>query len=56
MPKVYKIPAVTLLIKDMQKSCNFYSKIPGFKKVYAGSDDSFTTYEIGENSSVYLKS
>jgi catechol 2,3-dioxygenase-like lactoylglutathione lyase family enzyme len=52
--KVYKISAVTLLIKDMKRSCNFYSKIPGLKKVYGGSKDSFTSYEIGENSSVYL--
>jgi catechol 2,3-dioxygenase-like lactoylglutathione lyase family enzyme len=52
--KVYKISAVTLLIRDMKRSCNFYSKVPGFKKVYGGSEDSFTSYEIGENSSVYL--
>jgi catechol 2,3-dioxygenase-like lactoylglutathione lyase family enzyme len=52
--KVYKISAVTLLIRDMKRSCNFYSKIPGLKKVYGGSDDSFTSYEIGENSSAYL--
>ena len=52
--KVYKISAVTLLIRDMKRSCNFYSKIPGLKKVYGGSEGSFTSYEIGENSSVYL--
>jgi len=53
--KVYKISAVTLLIKDMERSCNFYSKIPGFKLVYGGSPpDPFTTYEIGDNTSVYL--
>ena len=52
---VYKISAVTLLVKDMQRSCNFYSKIPGFKLVYGGShDEPFTTYEIGKNSNVYL--
>jgi catechol 2,3-dioxygenase-like lactoylglutathione lyase family enzyme len=55
MMKVYKISAVTLLIKDMERSCNFYSKIPGFKLVYGGSPpDSFTSYEIGDNTSVYL--
>jgi catechol 2,3-dioxygenase-like lactoylglutathione lyase family enzyme len=53
--RVYKISAVTLLIKDMQRSCNFYSKIPGFKMIYGGSpNDPFTTYEIGHNTSVYL--
>jgi catechol 2,3-dioxygenase-like lactoylglutathione lyase family enzyme len=54
MSKVYRISAVTLLIRDMKRSCNFYSKIPGLKKVYGGSKDTFTTYEIGENSLVYL--
>jgi catechol 2,3-dioxygenase-like lactoylglutathione lyase family enzyme len=50
---VYKISAVTILIKDMKRSCNFYSKIPGFKLIYGGSPcDRFTTYEIG--TSVYL--
>ena len=49
MVKVYQISAVTLIIKNMERSCNFYSKIPGFKLVYGGSsDDTFTTYEIGE--------
>lgn len=50
MVKVYQISAVTLIIKNMERSCNFYSKIPGFKLVYGGSyDDTFTTYEIGED-------
>jgi len=52
---VYKISAVTLLIKDMHRSCNFYSRIPGFKLIYGGSqDEPFTTYEIGKNSNLYL--
>jgi hypothetical protein len=39
----------------MERSCNFYSEIPGFKLVYGGSpDDTFTTYEIGEDVSMYL--
>jgi catechol 2,3-dioxygenase-like lactoylglutathione lyase family enzyme len=46
--KVYKISAVTLIIKNMERSCNFYSQIPGFKLVYGGSgNDTFTSYEIG---------
>jgi catechol 2,3-dioxygenase-like lactoylglutathione lyase family enzyme len=54
MMNVYKISAVTLLIKEMKRSCNFYSKIPGFKLIYGGyPSDLFTTYEIG-NSAVYL--
>ena len=49
MTKVNRISAVTLIIKNMKRSCNFYSQIPGFKLVYGGSStDPFTTYQIGE--------
>jgi len=45
--KVFTISAITLNIKNMERSCNFYSCMPGFKLVYGGSyTDSFTTYEI----------
>ena len=56
MTEVYRISAVTLIIKNMEKSCNFYSQIPGFKLVYGGSSkDTFTTFEIGEGiPKVYL--
>jgi catechol 2,3-dioxygenase-like lactoylglutathione lyase family enzyme len=48
MAPVYKISAVTLSISNMERSCKFYSRIPGFKIVYGGStNDSFTTFEIG---------
>jgi catechol 2,3-dioxygenase-like lactoylglutathione lyase family enzyme len=48
--KVYRISAVTLIISNMERSCNFYSQIPGWKLVYGGScNDTFTTYEVGEN-------
>jgi catechol 2,3-dioxygenase-like lactoylglutathione lyase family enzyme len=48
--EVYRISAVTLLIKNMKTSCSFYSQIPGFRLVYGGSsNDTFTTFEIGEN-------
>lgn len=44
------ISAVTLFVKDMEKSCSFYSTLPGFKLKYGGSmNDSFTTFEIGLN-------
>jgi predicted lactoylglutathione lyase len=36
--KVYKISGVTLSVENMEKSCNFYSGIPGFKIEYGGSD------------------
>jgi catechol 2,3-dioxygenase-like lactoylglutathione lyase family enzyme len=49
--RVYKISAVTLSVKNMEKSCKFYSIIPGFKVAYGGSSsDSFTTFELGEGS------
>lgn len=51
--KVYRISAVTLKIKDMGKSCNLYSRIPGFKLVYGGAADPFTTFEVGD-SKMYL--
>ena len=55
MSMVSRISAVTLLIKDMERSCSFYSKIPGFKLTFGGYHyDFFTTYEIGQNTSVYL--
>lgn len=46
---VYRISAITLLVKNMQKSCNFYSKIPGFRLVYGGLFNTFTTYQVGES-------
>jgi catechol 2,3-dioxygenase-like lactoylglutathione lyase family enzyme len=51
---VYKISAVTLLIRDMKRSCDFYSKIPGFRLVYGGPERLFTSYEIGKNTLVYI--
>ena len=49
LTEVYRISAVTLLIKNMKTSFSFYSQIPGFKLVYGGSsNDTFTTFEIGE--------
>lgn len=41
----------------MNRSCRFYSQIPGFRLVYGGSfNDIFSTYEIGESndSKIYL--
>jgi catechol 2,3-dioxygenase-like lactoylglutathione lyase family enzyme len=48
MSEVERISAVTLIVKDMNRSCRFYSNVPGFKLTYGGSSaDSFTTYQIG---------
>ena len=41
----------------MDRSCHFYSQIPGFRLVYGGSsNDIFSTYEVGDpnSSRVYL--
>ncbi len=49
--KVYRISAITLKVKDMEKSCTLYSKIPGFSLTYGGkASDRFTTFEIGKGS------
>ena len=49
--KVYGISAITLKVKDMERSCSLYSKIPGFRLTYGGGpSDYFTTFEIGKES------
>ncbi len=54
--KVFRISAITLRVKDMEKSCTLYSKIPGFSLTYGGKpSDRFTTFEIGKgNNATYL--
>jgi catechol 2,3-dioxygenase-like lactoylglutathione lyase family enzyme len=53
MSEVNRISAVTIIIKNMERSCSFYSNIPGFKLTYGGtSSDSFTTYQIGKYNNV----
>ena len=47
--KVYRISAITLKVRDMEKSCSLYSKIPGFGLIYGGKPSNrFTTFEIGK--------
>lgn len=49
MSQITMLSAVTLIISNMERSCRFYSNIPGFKLIYGGgSKDSFTTYQIGK--------
>src|SRR5215475_3405987 len=46
---VCRISAITIVIENMERSCRFYSQIPGFRLVHGGrSDDAFTSYEIGK--------
>ncbi|WP_148699581.1 VOC family protein [Candidatus Nitrososphaera evergladensis] len=47
--RVYRISAITLKVDKMESSCQFYSKIPGFRIVYGGApSDAFSTFEVGE--------
>ena len=52
--KVSKISAVTLLVSDMKRSVDFYSKIPNFKVVYGGPDAQFTSFLIDDTAKSYL--
>ena len=52
--KVSKISAVTLLVTDMKRSVEFYSKIPNFKIVYGGSEAQFTSFLIDDTVKSYL--
>ena len=52
--RVSKISAVTLLVSDMKRSVEFYSKIPNFKIVYGGSEAQFTSFLIDDTVKSYL--
>ena len=52
--KVSKISAVTLLVSNMKRSVDFYSKIPDFKIVYGGSEAQFTSFLIDNAVRAYL--
>ena len=52
--KVSKISAVTLLVSDMKRSVDFYSKIPNFKVVYGGPNAQFTSFLIDDAVKSYL--
>ena len=52
--RVSKISAVTLLVSDMKRSVDFYSKIPNFKVVYGGSDTQFTSFLIDDKVKSYI--
>ena len=52
--KITKISAVTLLVSDMKRSVDFYSKIPNFKIVYGGPDAKFTSFLINDTAKSYL--
>ncbi len=52
--RVSKISAVTLLVTDMKRSVEFYSKIPNFKIVYGVSETQFTSFLIDDAVKSYL--
>ena len=49
---VYRISAVTVRVKDMGLSCQFYSRLPGFRLAHGGPAEPFTSFEVG--SDMYL--
>jgi hypothetical protein len=52
-----KISAITLMIKNMRKEWQFYSKIPGLILRYGGPASSFTSFEMTDefnNSKSYI--
>lgn len=51
---VCRISAVTLRVKDMDVSCNFYSRIPGFTLAHGGPKEPFSSFEAGKTSQMYL--
>ena len=52
--KITKISAVTLLVSDMKRSVDFYSKTPNFKIVYGGTNAQFTSFLIDDAIKSYL--
>lgn len=51
---VNRISAVTIRVEDMGRSCKFYSRIPGFILAHGGPAESFTSFEAGRGSKMYL--
>lgn len=45
---VESISAVTLAVRDMAKSVEFYQENVGLPFLYGGKDSSFTSFKIGE--------
>jgi len=52
--KITGISAVTLFVNDMNRSCEFFSRIPGFRLACGGPTSNFTTFEITEDKKTYL--
>ena len=44
---IKRISAVTLVVKDMKKSVDFYASVLGLRIRYGGSDASFTSFDAG---------
>lgn len=51
---IYRVSAITIRVKDMAKSCEFYSRIPGFILIHGGPKDSFSSFEAGPGTKAYL--
>lgn len=44
---VRRISGITLVVKDMGKSVDFYANVLGLRMLYGGSDASFTSFDVG---------
>jgi len=44
---IKRISGVTLAVKDMKKSVDFYANVLGLRMLYGGSDASFTSFDVG---------
>jgi catechol 2,3-dioxygenase-like lactoylglutathione lyase family enzyme len=53
--KVQKISAVTLKVRNMQTSVKFYRDILGFKLLYGGENDNFTSFLTAEDQYLNLE-
>jgi catechol 2,3-dioxygenase-like lactoylglutathione lyase family enzyme len=50
----YRISAVTLRVKDMAASCNFYSRL-GLRLAHGGPQEPFTSFEVGSEMYINLE-
>lgn len=53
--KVNSISAVTFFVSDMERSCKFYSSIPGFELHFGGPSYKFTSFKIAKKTYLNLE-
>ena len=52
--RITQISAVTLFIKDMEKSVSFYTRLPEFEIVFGGQNSDFTSFRVSKNPEMFL--